>query len=88
MGRTELTQADCEAIAAMFQAKRKPNDPLAWLERGIKMDNPHDFQSGAGRLAEMQEAVKVDRDNISAQIRLREQFGRKVLHVDIIEEQW
>jgi hypothetical protein len=57
--RTELTQADCEAIATMFQAKRKQNDALAWLERGIQMDKPGDFQSGAGRLTEMRRALLV-----------------------------
>jgi len=41
----------------MFQAKRKPNDALAWLERGIQMEKPDDFQSGAGRLAEMRRAL-------------------------------
>jgi hypothetical protein len=61
--RTELTQADCEAIATIFQAKRKPNDALAWIERGIQMDKPDDFRSGAVRLAEMRRAllVKLDR---------------------------
>jgi len=56
--RTGLTQADCEAIATMFQAKRKPNDALAWLEQGIQMDKPDGFQRGAGyKLAEMRRAL-------------------------------
>ena len=38
--RTELTQADCEAIATMFQAEGRPNDALAWIERGIQMEKP------------------------------------------------
>jgi tetratricopeptide (TPR) repeat protein len=46
-GRTGLTQADREAIATMFQAKRKLNDALAWLEQGIQMDKPDGFQLGA-----------------------------------------
>jgi hypothetical protein len=41
----------------MFQAKRKPNDALAWLERGLQMDKPDDFRSGAVRLAEMWRAL-------------------------------
>jgi hypothetical protein len=35
--QTSLTQADCEAVATIFQAKRKPDEALAWLERGIEM---------------------------------------------------
>lgn len=42
--RTELTQADCEAVAAMFQARRKPNDALAWVERGIAMEKPNSLR--------------------------------------------
>jgi uncharacterized Zn finger protein len=29
---------DCEVVANLFQAKRKPDDALAWLERGIELD--------------------------------------------------
>jgi tetratricopeptide (TPR) repeat protein len=36
--QTSLTQADCEVVATIFQAKRKPDEALAWLERGIEMD--------------------------------------------------
>lgn len=66
--RTELTQADCEAIATMFQAKRKLNDALVWLDRGIQMDKPDRFQRGASyNLAEMRRAVlaKLGRANES-----------------------
>jgi hypothetical protein len=56
--RTGLTLADCEAIATMFQAKRKLNDALAWLEQGIQMDKPDRFQRGASdKLAEMRRAL-------------------------------
>ena len=64
--RTGLTQADCEAIATMFQAKRKPDDALAWLERGIQMEKPDAFQLGAShKLAEMRRALlaKLGRGN-------------------------
>ena len=64
--RTGLTQADCEAIATMFQAKRKPDDALAWLERGIRMEKPDAFQLGAShKLAEMRRALlaKLGRGN-------------------------
>jgi tetratricopeptide (TPR) repeat protein len=36
--QTSLTQADCEVVATIFQAKRNPDEALAWLERGIEMD--------------------------------------------------
>ena len=64
--RTGLTQADCEAIATMFQAKRKLNDALAWLERGIQMDKPDGFQRGTSyKLAGMRRALlaKLGRGN-------------------------
>jgi len=58
--QTELTQADCEAIAAMFQAKRKPNDALAWVERGIAIRKPDAFGGGASyKLGEMRRALLV-----------------------------
>jgi hypothetical protein len=62
--RTELTQADCEAIAAMLQARRKPNDALAWVERGLAMEKPNASGRGASyKLGEMRRAllVKLDR---------------------------
>ena len=53
-----LTQADCEAIAAMLQARRKPNDALAWVERGLAMENPNAFGRVAGyKLGEMRRAL-------------------------------
>jgi hypothetical protein len=36
--QTSLTQADCEVVATIFQAKRKPDKALAWLERSVEMD--------------------------------------------------
>ncbi len=58
--QTELTQADCEAIAAMFQAKRKPNDALAWVERGLGIEKRNAFGVGASnRLGEMRRALLV-----------------------------
>jgi hypothetical protein len=36
--RTGLTQTDCETIATMLQTKRKPNEALSWLERGIEIE--------------------------------------------------
>ena len=62
--RTGLTTADCQAIAAMFQAKSKPQDALAWVERGLALEKPNAFGRGGGyRLGEMRRAllVKLDR---------------------------
>ena len=56
---TELTQSDCEAIATMFQAKRKPNDALAWVERGLKIEKPGPFRSGGYTLSQMRRALLV-----------------------------
>jgi hypothetical protein len=64
--RTGLTPADCEAIATMFRARRKPADALAWLERGIQIGKPDAFQPGASyKLAEMRRALlaKLGRGN-------------------------
>jgi hypothetical protein len=62
--QTGLTPADCEAIATMFQARRKPNDALAWVERGLAMKELNAFGRGGGyKLGEMRRAllVKLDR---------------------------
>jgi hypothetical protein len=38
---TELTPADCLAVAKMLQARRKPADALAWVERGLALEKKH-----------------------------------------------
>lgn len=45
--RTGLTQTDCETIATMLQTKRKPNEALSWIERGIELENAGSFKAGA-----------------------------------------
>ena len=40
---TEFTPGDCETIAGMLQAKRKFADALAWVERGIKLQEGERF---------------------------------------------
>ncbi len=58
--RTKLTPADCEAIAAMFEARRKPNDALVWVERGLALEKPDAFGGGVGyKLGEMRRALLV-----------------------------
>ena len=57
---TGLTQADCEALANMFQAKRRLNDALAWVERGLKVERPGAFGGSAGyNLVKMRRALLV-----------------------------
>jgi hypothetical protein len=61
--RTELTGGDCEAIAAMFHTRRKPNDALAWVERGLAMEKPNAFGRGVShKLGEMRRAILVKLD--------------------------
>jgi hypothetical protein len=56
--QTGLTQADCEAIATMFQARRKPAEALAWAERGIAIEKPNAFGRGVSyKLGEMRRAL-------------------------------
>lgn len=35
---TELTPADCLTLARMLEARRRPADALAWVERGLALD--------------------------------------------------
>jgi len=35
---TGLSRADCLALARILQARRKPADALAWVERGLVLD--------------------------------------------------
>lgn len=35
---TGLTAQDCHALATMLVARRKPEEALAWVERGVKLD--------------------------------------------------
>ncbi|SPE34178.1 conserved hypothetical protein [Candidatus Sulfopaludibacter sp. SbA3] len=42
-GQTGLTAQDCHALATIFVTRRKPEEALAWVERGIALDRekPH-----------------------------------------------
>lgn len=53
---TELTKVDCHAIATMFQAKRKPEDALAWVERGLSIGKRRAFEPAGYQLSEMRRA--------------------------------
>jgi len=59
-GRAGLTQADCHTIATIFQAKRKPNDALDWVERGLGIETGKHYGAGASYgLDEMRRALLV-----------------------------
>ncbi len=45
--RTGLAADDCRAIAEMLAARRRPEDALAWTERGLRFDGPGSEHSGA-----------------------------------------
>jgi tetratricopeptide (TPR) repeat protein len=56
--RTGLTLGDCTAIARILEAKRKLNDALGWIERGIAMQDTRTFYSDGGHdLAGMRRAL-------------------------------
>jgi len=46
--RTRLTAQDCSALATMLISRRKPEEALAWVERGIGLDKqtPHGSTGG------------------------------------------
>jgi hypothetical protein len=37
---TRLTEADCQTLATMLLARRKPADALSWAERGLALGEP------------------------------------------------
>jgi hypothetical protein len=51
---TELLPVDCEIIAGMLQARRKPEQALEWVERGLDLENQHPGGRGSSyKLNEM-----------------------------------
>jgi hypothetical protein len=47
-GETGLTAQDCHAIATLLAGRRKPEEALAWVERGIDLDKKAPHGSAAG----------------------------------------
>jgi tetratricopeptide (TPR) repeat protein len=47
--QTALSSRDCLALAAMHKARRRTEDALAWVERGLLLDKEHPYESMAGR---------------------------------------
>ena len=45
--KTELLPVDCEIIAGILQARRKPEQALEWVERGLDLENRHAGGRGA-----------------------------------------
>jgi tetratricopeptide (TPR) repeat protein len=53
--QTGLTAQDCHALATLLAARRKPEEALAWAERGIALDpeNPHGWVRGGYELTRL-----------------------------------
>jgi len=47
-GETGITAQDCHAVAALLVTRRKPEEALAWVERGIDLDRKSPHGSTAG----------------------------------------
>ena len=54
-----LTPRDCEVIATMFQARRRLDDALTWVERGLAMEKPNAFGRGGYKLDEIRRTLLV-----------------------------
>ncbi len=51
---------DCEIIAGMLQARRKPEQALEWVERGLNLENQHPGGQGSSyKLDEMKRKLLV-----------------------------
>jgi tetratricopeptide (TPR) repeat protein len=46
--QTGLTPADCHAVATLLRGRRKPEDALAWVERGLGIERNAPHESTAG----------------------------------------
>jgi hypothetical protein len=56
--QTELDPKDCRAIAEIYQSRRRPEDALAWIERGLKIARSDSRRSfGEYELCEMRRAL-------------------------------
>jgi uncharacterized Zn finger protein len=55
---TELTPRDCLAIATLLKARRRPDEALTWVERGIELDKKRSRGAMAGlELAELRRVL-------------------------------
>ncbi len=62
---TGVTAADCLAVAKMLSARRKPEEALAWVERGLALD------------AETRHGTAASRDLPKQRVRLLKKLGRE-----------
>ncbi|MFT5114224.1 MAG: tetratricopeptide (TPR) repeat protein [Parasphingorhabdus sp.] len=57
---TELLPIDCEIIARMLQSRRKPEQALEWIERGLDLEKQHPRSEGSSyKLDEMKRKLLV-----------------------------
>jgi hypothetical protein len=55
---TELVPPDCEILAGIIQSRRKPDQALAWVERGLELQKHMPGGQGASyKLADMKRAL-------------------------------
>ncbi|MBU4318045.1 MAG: hypothetical protein KKF30_12340 [Proteobacteria bacterium] len=58
--QTELDAKDCKAIAEIYRSRRRPEDALAWVERGLEIARSDSRRSfGENDLFEMRRALLV-----------------------------
>lgn len=50
---TELNPADCEVLAELLQSRRKLQEALAWVERGLELEGKKGWNRQAYKLPEM-----------------------------------
>ncbi len=57
---TELLPIDCEIVAGMLQSRRKPDQALKWVERGLALDKQNPGGKGSSyKLADMKRTLLV-----------------------------
>jgi uncharacterized Zn finger protein len=71
---TELSAADCVALARMLQARQKPADALAWVERGVALGNKQPPSSHAHQLGKLKRdlLMKLGRSDAALDVAWRE----------------
>jgi len=56
--RTRPSPQDCENIATLYKAKRKPADALAWVEKGLAIEKEHQWGNQSSyQLTEMRQEL-------------------------------
>jgi tetratricopeptide (TPR) repeat protein len=61
---TELLPIDCEIVAGMLQSRRKPDQALEWVERGLALEKQNPVGKGSSyKLADMKRTLLVKLGN-------------------------